>query len=530
MRGNLRQRGQRTLAHLDAAGEDVERPVGVELRHGRRRERAHALDDCRDALGANLRPLAHRRVAVRPADPFRRGAQQLRVVEVLGDRLAGGELVARHEAVAQAQLERVHAQLIGELVHLALVRPRHLRNAEAAEGDRRGDVGVDPERVDVNVRHAVWAHRRVAAGDLLGRLLGVRAAVVPARRLVGDERAVPLGAGLDPHPRRVLGVGEELLVALQSEAHRLARLAREPRRDGLDRRVDLPAVGTAQRAHDHAHVGRGKLEKVGDLGLDPVRRLGGVPERQSLVAPAGDNNVRLHRHVLDGRAVEGVLDDDLGLGEAGVDVALALDELVDDVGALEARLSGEDVGAAAGQRARPLVKDGRARLERGLDVEYGRQHLVLHLDQVQRLFRGGIVGRGNGRHDVTHVAHLVQRHRRLIADEQAERGIHVVAAEDVVAGQDGHSTQRGGPGRVDAARSSRVRRASAGRASGACPGARCRGRSPWPRSRGQPRRPSATACRSGRRAHATEGASKRSSAPSQSSKCSTSAGKESGSS
>ncbi len=62
--------------------------------------------------------------------------------------------------VAQPQLDRVHLQRGGELVHLRLVREAGLHGAEPAHRAARRVVGVDDVGVDPRVRHLVRARAR----------------------------------------------------------------------------------------------------------------------------------------------------------------------------------------------------------------------------------------------------------------------------------------------------------------------------------------------------------------------------------
>ena len=94
---------------------------------------AAALDDRADAAGADAGAVPHRPVTLRPADPLGRDGQQVGVVVLLGDLLAGREVVPRNQHVFQPQLKRVHADGVRDPVHLLLVRPRHLWNSEASE-------------------------------------------------------------------------------------------------------------------------------------------------------------------------------------------------------------------------------------------------------------------------------------------------------------------------------------------------------------------------------------------------------------
>ena len=57
------------------------------------------------------------------------------------ERVARAELVAGVQVVPHAELQRREAELLGQLVHLALVGEAHLRRAEAAVGARERVVG-----------------------------------------------------------------------------------------------------------------------------------------------------------------------------------------------------------------------------------------------------------------------------------------------------------------------------------------------------------------------------------------------------
>ena len=85
------------------------------------------------------------------------------------------------------------------------------------------------------------------------------------------------------------------------------------------------------------------------------------------------------------------LDDDIGLGEPGLDIALGEADHLGDVGGLgRLRLD------AGGENV--LMQHRRVVRHRRLDVHDVRQHLVLDLDQIERLFgdrRRGRRDRGN---------------------------------------------------------------------------------------------------------------------------------------
>ena len=135
------------------------------------------------------------------------------------------------------------------------------------------------------------------------------------------------------------------------------------------------------------------------------------------------------------------LDDDIGLGEAGLDVAL---------GVLD---GARDVRGLAVER-HPVVEDGRVVGQRVVDLDGVRQDLVIHLDQLAGLRRDGLGHGRDGGDRVTMEQRLVPRHH--IAAHPA----HVLNAErhrcvdreidDVGGGHHRlHAGQGLGPGRVD---------------------------------------------------------------------------------
>src|SRR5581483_8137775 len=119
----------RALADVDGAAERADGAVGPETDHQRRGRRiaAHVLDNGREAAPDELvgpRWLGKRAVVV---DGPGRVLQQLDEVDVF-QHLARGETVAGPEKILPPKLERVHSQRVGQLVGVALVRPRDLRD------------------------------------------------------------------------------------------------------------------------------------------------------------------------------------------------------------------------------------------------------------------------------------------------------------------------------------------------------------------------------------------------------------------
>ena len=132
------------------------------------------------------------------------------------------------------------------------------------------------------------------------------------------------------------------------------------------------------------------------LGRDPDLRLAvGVGAREA--------GVRLDIALVHGRRLEAHLHDFVGRGEARGDVAHLVLDALRDVRGLRRR--GLD---AAGDHV--LEEERRVGLHRLIDVDDVRQHLVVDLDQLQRLLGDGRGGRGDGGDGVALVEHLLARH------------------------------------------------------------------------------------------------------------------------
>ncbi len=142
--------------------------------------------------------------------------------------------------------------------------------------------------------------------------------------------------------------------------------------------------------------------------------------------------------------MEGVLDHEVGVGEAGRQVAA----LVPPVG-VGVRV-GAEVPLAANVARHLGVQHGRVGREGRLGVEDGRQRLVLDLHERQRLLgHVGVLG-GDGDDALADVAHTVASEQRHVAQADAdERARQVGAGED---GMDAGHAARGAHVEVDDAR------------------------------------------------------------------------------
>ena len=275
------------------------------------------------------------------------------VDHVVGGFVRADHLVARSHDVAATKFERLHADGAGDLVDRRFDGKARLRQAIAAKGAGRNGVGIDGKAVDLFVGAAIDPERLVAGVLQHWRaVIAVSAGIGDDPHLHRREGAVALGANLHLHAHRVPGRrADELLFAGEFELHRLAGLEHSKRDDVLDQHFLLGAEAAADALAEHPHSGGIEREQPANLlpGEKRYLRARAQIEPACLVDPA-DGAVRLQMRVLHARREIGAFVDDVGLGEAPVDVAAA------------AVLLGDDVAPGVGDaRFRPLVVDDRAR-------------------------------------------------------------------------------------------------------------------------------------------------------------------------
>ena len=145
--------------------------------------------------------------------------------------------------------------------------------------------------------------------------------------------------------------------------------------------------------------------------------------------------MRLDITLMHGLGLEAAFDDYVGFLEAGFNIALLVFEGAGDIGGLAFEF---DV----------IVQDGRAGLHRILDVDRVGQDLVLDFDQLQRLGRDDLGGRGDGSHRMTVEQRLVARHDVAahpadVLDAQHHRSLVDRKIDDVLGGHDGFDAREG---------------------------------------------------------------------------------------
>jgi hypothetical protein len=190
--------------------------------------------------------------------------------------------------------------------------------------------------------------------------------------------------------------------------------------------------------------------QLGDVHAEQARAgvahhevaLGADPELALAVrTDIGEAGVRLDIALVRRLGLEGALDDDVGLLEAGRDIAMA--ELV----------AAHDVGGLLGLRLHAVGEDGavqdrRAGLHRLVDVGHVRQHFVVDLDQLQGFARRARIHRRDRGDGMALIQRLLARHD--VVENVVEPGIAVGVILEVVAGHDRlHAGQLLGLGGVD---------------------------------------------------------------------------------
>ena len=199
---------------------------------------------------------------------------------------------------------------------------------------------------------------------------GVRAGVAQQLDLDALEHAGVGGgdAQVDLHGVAGAGVDEDLLPG-EAAAHRAAVHGQgHGRHQRLDHHVLLGAEAAADVRLDHLHLAPAQAQGLGDDAPHDVRDLGGgVDDDAAVAVHEGEGGLVLQVAVLDDAGLELPFEHPVGGAELRVDVPVLGAERADDV-------------------AGPLLVQHRGAFLHGvLGGEHERQHLVLHVDEVQRL-------------------------------------------------------------------------------------------------------------------------------------------------
>ena len=238
------------------------------------------------------------------------------------------------QPLSTPELDRVHSQGLGQAVDLLLVGHGGLGGSEAAHGHGDGVIGVDSVAVYFGVGDTIGAGHKgdgvIEHRDARG---GVGAGVGDALDLDGDDLSLAGGSPLvaEVEGMAFAGVAERLLAG-EDDLDRPAEDKGAESQEVLDVHILPPAKGPADGRNDLAHLVQGQLEEVGDLVQVVVGPLGGGDHRHPpLLVNVAHPGLRLQVGVLDHRGRVDILDDDIGAGEAGLHIALAHPDVVEDV-------------------------------------------------------------------------------------------------------------------------------------------------------------------------------------------------------
>ena len=253
--------------HLDAGRRYRDPGIGVVVEALGKRQvlGAHRVADTSHSAGPVRREAGAPREMARDRRWCRRGGSGISSsassTAVVGnepfDYLTGGrERLTRLQRVQLADLHRIHAELLGEEIHLALGAEVGLHDAEAPHGAvgrvvRLGGVGLDEDvvadiRTDREIdRVAHHGRRRVLVGATVEHHPGIDA----------DQLAVGIRFVAEPHPRRVaMDVSHEGLAAIQAHLHRPADRQRHQAEVDLQRDVLAGAEGSTHSDRMAAHL------------------------------------------------------------------------------------------------------------------------------------------------------------------------------------------------------------------------------------------------------------------------------------
>ena len=352
---------------------------------------ARSLHGERAAQSAHAVAQVHGQRLVAPADHVHR-AQQAAVeragVELLVVVLRHDLALAHH--VLKAQVGGVHVQHVGELVNGTLHGKLALSGTVAAIRAAAVGVGVDGVPAKAARLHVVvnWQALVARKADRRGSVLAVRAGVGQRVQIDGRDGAVVHGAQLDGHLHLMARVtrSDGLLTGVAAVARTAGLLGHKRNKDLAAARL-LGAKAAADARLNDLHLRLRDVERLRDHAAHVEGHLRGgghrdTPERVGRREGAEG----FHGRGLRGLAGVGAGKDNVALGEGLVQVAKV-------------------AGTAAYQVARDVaaLREHKGHVALGMDhdviieclgkVEQRLEHLIVHLDELERLV-GSLLGLG----------------------------------------------------------------------------------------------------------------------------------------
>ena len=312
-------------------------------------------------------------------------------------------------AVQEPELQRVHSQLLAQLVDGGLHGEGRCRSARRPVGRGLGPVDDHVVGHQVRVGNVILGHH--ALGARRDRRAGEGPGLVDQRRLGRDHLAFPGGAELDLDLGAGGGTGGlEDFLAGHLHLDRVAALAGQKRRHGLHVDHGLCAKAAADFQRDGLDVGHRDAHEPGGVVAHGELALAAGPDGQFAVGtPLRGAGVGFDIALVYRNRLGFLLNDYIGLLETLFHVAEAELELVGDVAARAVlALVQQSAGAQrrVGQAGQPLMHGRRAGFHRLIGAEHRGEDLVVHLDQGQSLFGYVRTGSGYGSHGVAFVQHL----------------------------------------------------------------------------------------------------------------------------
>ena len=409
--GDHRHRGVRTLAHVGQADEQRHAAVIDDLDEGGRGVvLEHALGARGHRTDADADALERRQLAVL-ALPARllRGLRDALGQTTAAEESAGHAGVTLGHAIQQMEVDRIHAQLTRQRIHVLTEAKGHLRQATAVMEVVRDVVGVHQpaavagrldlvQRVDIGTGERQHDHLRFDVGTGIETDVRFEGLDPASLRHAGTEGVFHLATGT---------TGDELLVCRGTDLHRPAGLARQHGRDIVMRahRGTAGKTATGVQVHD-AHLAIAQPQRTGQALLEQDRGLGGRVHRQLVgQRPVGDRHMKLGITVVRGVGRVTVGAHTRRTGKGLLDIAEILRLLPGDI-AFGLGVDQEGIG-----------------LLRILDAEQRRQRLVLHLDQRGSFGCRRLIERGNGGDFVADVVDDLVAEQRLLDAHVELRGI-----------------------------------------------------------------------------------------------------------
>ena len=413
---------------------------------------ARSLHGERAAQGAHAVAQVHGQRLVAPTDHVHR-AQQAAVER------AGVELfvvVLRHDLalahdVLKAQVGGVHVQHVGELVDGTLHGKLALGGTVAAIRAAAVGVGVDGVPPKAARLHMVVDGQALMArkADRRGGVLAVRARVGQRVQVDGRDGAVVHGAQLNGHLHLVARVtrGDSLLAGVAAVARTASLLGHERNEDLAAARL-LGAKAAADARFNDLHLRLRNVERLRDHAAHVEGHLRGGGHRDAAERIGHRKGAEgLHGRGLRGLAGVGTGEDDVALGERLVQIAIIAGTAAHQVASNVAALR-EHKGHVA------LGVDHDVVIECLGKVEQRLEHLIVDLDELERLV-GGLLGLGgDDRHLLVLIAHEVLEDQAVVGTRLriALAGDGKAALGHILVGVDAHDARHlQGARRIDGA-------------------------------------------------------------------------------